>query len=46
MDAKGVLQTSWFRVNKILTDQRSYKTLAKVGGLVGKLIEVDEESRY
>ena len=46
MGAKGVLQSSWFRVSKIPTDQRSIRTLAKVGGLVGKVIEIDEGSRY
>lgn len=44
--AKGVLQSSWFRVTKIPADQRSLMTLAKVGGLVGKVIEIDEGSRY
>lgn len=44
--AKGVLQSSWFRVSGILTDQRSLRTLAKAGGLVGKVIEIDECSRY
>jgi len=44
--AKGVLQTAWFRVRKIPADQRSILTLAKVGGLVGKVMEIDEESRF
>jgi hypothetical protein len=44
--AKGVLQSAWFRVSGIPTDQRSIRTLAKVGGLVGKVIEIDEGSRY
>ena len=44
--AKGVLQTAWFRVSGIPADQRSILTLAKVGGLVGKVIEIDEGSRY
>ena len=44
--AKGVLQTAWFRVKKIPADQRSILTLAKVGGLVGKVMEIDEESRF
>lgn len=43
---KGMLQSAWFRVSNIPTDQRSIRTLAKVGGLVGKVIEVDEGSRY
>jgi len=45
-EAKGVLQTSWFKVSGIPTDQRSLRTLAKVGGLVGKVLEVDEGTRY
>jgi hypothetical protein len=44
--AKGMLQTAWFRVSNILADQRSIRTLAKVGGLVGKVVEIDEGSRY
>jgi len=44
--AKGVLQTAWFRVRKTPADQRSILTLAKVGGLVGKVMEIDEESRF
>lgn len=43
---KAILQSRWFRVTKIPTNQRSLMTLAKVGGLVGKVIAVDEESRY
>jgi hypothetical protein len=43
---KGVLQSAWFRVSKIPADQRSIRTLAKVGGLVGKVIEVDEGTRF
>lgn len=44
--AKGVLQSSWFRVSSVPADQRSIRTLAKVGGLVGKVIEIDEGTRY
>jgi hypothetical protein len=44
--AKGVLQSSWFRVSRIPDDQGSIRTLAKVGGLVGKVLEIDEESRF
>lgn len=33
-------------MTRIPTDQRSIRTLAKVGGLVGKVIEIDEGSRY
>lgn len=44
--AKEVLQSAWFRVKKIPADQRSIRTLGKVGGLVGKVIAVDEGTRY
>lgn len=44
--AKGMLQTAWFRVSNIPADQRSIRTLTKVGGLVGKVVEIDEGSRY
>lgn len=40
--AKGMLQSCWFRVSGIPADQRSIRTIAKVGGLVGKVIEIDE----
>ena len=30
----------------IPADQRSIRTLAKVGGLVGKVMEIDEKTRY
>jgi hypothetical protein len=43
--SKGRLQSAWFRVSNIPADQRSIRTLAQVG-LVGKVIEVDEGSRY
>lgn len=43
---KGVLQSSWFTVGRIPDDQRSIRTLAKVGGLVGKVLEIDEETRF
>jgi hypothetical protein len=43
--AKGMLQQAWFRVKDIPTDQRSIRTVAKVGGLVGKVLEIDEKSR-
>jgi hypothetical protein len=45
MGAKGMLQQAWFRVKDIPTDQRSIRTVAKVGGLVGKVLEIDEKSR-
>lgn len=43
--AKGELQQAWFRVRGIPTDQRSIRTIAKIGGLVGKTLEIDEKSR-
>jgi hypothetical protein len=33
-------------VTNIPGDQRSIRTIAKVGGLVGKVIEIDERSRF
>jgi hypothetical protein len=44
--ANGMLQMGWFRVTNIPGDQRSIRTIAKVGGLVGKVIEIDERSRF
>jgi len=46
MGAKGVLQQVWFRVKDIPGDQRSIRTIAKVGGLVGKAMEIDEKTRF
>ena len=43
---KAELQQDWFRVTNILVDQRSVRTLTKVGGLVGKVMEVDERARF
>ncbi|CAO2200186.1 unnamed protein product [Urochloa humidicola] len=43
--AKGELQLAWFRVKGIPIDQRSIKTVAKVGGLVGKTMAIDEKTR-
>lgn len=34
--AKGVLQSGWFKVSGIPADQRSLRTLVKVGGLCGE----------
>lgn len=45
LGAKGELQVAWFRVKDILADQRSIRTCAKVGGLVGKVMEIDERTR-
>lgn len=44
--AKGTLQQAWFRVSDIPPDQRSIRTVAKVGGLVGKVTEIDESTRF
>ncbi|WVZ73894.1 hypothetical protein U9M48_022151 [Paspalum notatum var. saurae] len=46
MGAKGMLQRGWFRIKGIPDDQRSIKTIAKVGGLVGKVMKIDEKSRF
>jgi hypothetical protein len=43
---KGMLQQDWFRVTNIPDDQQSIITLAKVGGLVGKVTEIDEKARF
>lgn len=43
--AKGELQQAWFRVWDIPSDQRSIRTCAKVRGLVGKVLEIDEKTR-
>lgn len=43
--AKRELQPAWFRVKGIPSDQRSIKTIAKVGGLVGKTMDIDEKTR-
>lgn len=44
-NAKGELQQAWFRVKGIPADQMAIKTIAKVGGLVGKTIDIDEKTR-
>jgi hypothetical protein len=44
--AKGMLQMGWFRVTDIPGDQRSIRAIAKVGGLVGKVMEIDERTRF
>jgi hypothetical protein len=44
--AKGKLQEAWFKVSGIPVDQRGIRTIAKVGGLVGKTISIDENTRY
>uniref|UniRef100_A0A804LT84 DUF4283 domain-containing protein n=1 Tax=Zea mays TaxID=4577 RepID=A0A804LT84_MAIZE len=45
VNAKGCLQKGWFRISGIPMEQRSLVTIAKVGGLVGKVIEIDERTR-
>jgi hypothetical protein len=45
VNAKGSLQKGWFRISGIPMEQRSLVTIAKVGGLVGKVVEVDEKTR-
>jgi hypothetical protein len=44
--AKGRLQQAWFKVSGIPVDQRGIRTIAKIGGLVGKTVEIDEGTRY
>lgn len=38
--------SAWFRVRGIPIDQRSIKTIVKVGGLVGKTVSIDEKTRH
>jgi hypothetical protein len=45
-NSKGELQQGWFRVTNIPRDHRSIITLAKVGALVGKAIEIDLKPRF
>ncbi|PWZ28138.1 hypothetical protein Zm00014a_041972 [Zea mays] len=45
VNAKGCLQKGWFRISGIPMEQRSLVTIAKVGGLVGKVVEIDERTR-
>jgi hypothetical protein len=46
LGAKGMLQMAWFRVHDIPSDQRFIRTIAKVGGLVEKVMEIDESTRF
>jgi len=46
LGAKGQLQMAWFRVRGIPINQRNIRTIAKVGGLVGKVFAIDERTRY
>jgi hypothetical protein len=41
-----MLQEAWFKVRNIPTDQRSIRTIAKIGGLVGKVMEIDNTIRF
>jgi hypothetical protein len=42
--AKGKLQDAWFRVRGVPYDKRSKETLAYVGSLVGRTLEVDKST--
>ncbi|KAG2599273.1 hypothetical protein PVAP13_5KG381114 [Panicum virgatum] len=44
--AKRQLQQAWFKVKGIPANQRSIRTIAKVGGLVGKTMAIDESTHY
>jgi len=44
--AKGQLQQAWFKVRGIPVDQRGLRTIAKIGGLVGKTMAIDEQTRF
>ncbi|KAG2564270.1 hypothetical protein PVAP13_8KG244700 [Panicum virgatum] len=46
MGAKGQLQQVWFKVSGIPIDQRSLRTISKVGGLGGKTMAIDEQTRF
>ncbi|CAO2196085.1 unnamed protein product [Urochloa humidicola] len=46
LGAKGELQQAWFKVKGIPPDQRGTRTIAKVGGLVGKTVAIDESTRF
>lgn len=46
VNAKGQLQQAWFKLGGILADQRGLRTIAKIGGLVGKTIQIDESTRF
>ena len=46
MGAKGQLQQAWFRVSGIPIDQRGLRKIAKIGGLVGKTLVIDERTRF
>jgi hypothetical protein len=43
VSAKSCLQRGWFRIRGIPVEQRSIKTIAKVGRLVRKVVEIDEK---
>ncbi|KAG2602427.1 hypothetical protein PVAP13_5KG678600 [Panicum virgatum] len=46
VSAKGQLQQAWFKVGGIPVDQRGLRTIAKIGGLVGKTMQIDESTRF
>jgi hypothetical protein len=37
---------AWFKVSGIPADQRGVRTIAKVGGLVGKTVAIDENTIF
>ena len=43
MGAKGQLQQAWFKVCGIPIDQRGFRTIAKIGGLVGKTVSIENK---
>lgn len=44
VSAKSCLQRGWFRIRGIPVEQIYIKAIAKVGGIVGKVVEIDEKS--
>ena len=44
--ARGELQQAWFRVSGIPIDQRNVRTIARVGGLVGKTVAIVEKTIF
>jgi len=46
LGAKVQIQHAWFKVKGIPLDQRGMRTIAKIGGLVGKTMVIDESTRF
>ena len=46
LGAKVQIQHAWFKVKGIPLDQRGLRTIAKIGGLVGKTMVIDESTRF